>query len=108
MTDDGVIWLWKDSSNSFTQWFQAQNDVSRFLSGAGAVSDSAISDLLGIELDQGRAHNHDDTPFVLIGGGGGKLNTGQLIQFPLNLASGSDGEPTGIGSTTTCSLRYLW
>ena len=27
----------------------------------------------GSELDMGAAHNHDDTPFVLIGGGGGKL-----------------------------------
>jgi hypothetical protein len=40
----------------------------------------------GSELDMGAAHNHDDTPFVLIGGGGGKLKQGgQLIGFPMNL-----------------------
>ena len=50
----------------------------------------------GSELDQGQPHNHDDTPFVLIGGGGGKLNPGQLVMFPLNLAYGSGNtDPTG-------------
>ncbi len=39
----------------------------------------------GSELDMGNAHNHDDTPFVLIGGGGGKLLTNRLVRFPLNL-----------------------
>lgn len=39
----------------------------------------------GSELDMGAAHNHDDTPFVLIGGGGGALKTNQLVRFPLNL-----------------------
>jgi hypothetical protein len=40
----------------------------------------------GSELDMGAAHNHDDTPFLLIGGkGSGKLNSGNLIRFPLNL-----------------------
>jgi hypothetical protein len=39
----------------------------------------------GSELDMGAAHNHDDTPFVLIGGGGGKLKTNRLVRFPLNL-----------------------
>jgi hypothetical protein len=37
----------------------------------------------------GAAHNHDDTPFVLIGGGGGKLKTNQVVQFPLKLDSDS-------------------
>jgi len=35
----------------------------------------------GSELDMGAAHNHNDTPFVLIGGGGGKLKTNQLVRF---------------------------
>jgi hypothetical protein len=39
----------------------------------------------GSELDMGAAHNHDDTPFVLVGGGGGALKTNQLVRFPLNL-----------------------
>jgi hypothetical protein len=41
----------------------------------------------GSELDMGAFHNHDDTPFVLIGGAGsGRIKTGQLVRFPLNLA----------------------
>jgi hypothetical protein len=38
----------------------------------------------GSELDMGASHNHDDTPFVLIGGGGA-VKTNQLVRFPLNL-----------------------
>jgi hypothetical protein len=45
----------------------------------------------GNELDMGAAHNHDNTPFVLIGGGGGKLKTNQVVQFPLNL---KDADPS--------------
>ena len=40
----------------------------------------------GSEIDMGAAHNHDDMPFVLIGGGAGKLKCtqtgGQLVRFP--------------------------
>jgi Protein of unknown function (DUF1552) len=43
----------------------------------------------GSELDMGAAHNHDDTPFVLVGGGGGKLKTNQVVRFPLNLPGNS-------------------
>jgi Protein of unknown function (DUF1552) len=39
----------------------------------------------GSELDMGAAHNHDDTPFVLVGGGGGRLATNRVVRFPLNL-----------------------
>jgi len=42
----------------------------------------------GSELDMGAYHNHDDTPFLLVGGkGSGKLKTGQLVRFPLNLTA---------------------
>ncbi|MGO9835293.1 MAG: DUF1552 domain-containing protein [Polyangiaceae bacterium] len=44
----------------------------------------------GSELDMGNAHNHDDTPFVLIGGGGGKLKSNQLVRFHLNLLGNND------------------
>jgi hypothetical protein len=47
----------------------------------------------GNELDMGQAHNHDDTPFVLIGGAGGALKTGQLVQFPLNLGNNASNNP---------------
>ncbi len=42
----------------------------------------------GNELDMGAAHNHDDTPFMLIGGANGKLKTGQMVTFPLDLTDG--------------------
>jgi hypothetical protein len=42
----------------------------------------------GNELDMGAAHNHDDTPFVLIGGANGKLKTGRMVSFALDLLSG--------------------
>jgi hypothetical protein len=47
----------------------------------------------GNELDMGFYHNHDDTPFVLIGGAAGALKTGQLVQFPLNLANNAGNSP---------------
>jgi hypothetical protein len=42
------------------------------------------------ELDMGAAHNHDDTPFVLVGGANGQLKTGNLVTFPLDLIDGSE------------------
>jgi hypothetical protein len=63
-------------------------------SGASLLDQSVIC--CGSELDMGAAHNHDDTPFILIGGGGGKLKTGQLVQFPLNLSQyDANSPPTG-------------
>ncbi len=35
----------------------------------------------GSEVAIGAAHNHDNAPFVLIGGGGGKLKTNQVVRF---------------------------
>lgn len=59
--------------------------------GSSVLSQTVIC--WGSELDMGSAHNHDDTPFVLIGSCGGKLKTGQLVQFPLNLANGQANNP---------------
>jgi hypothetical protein len=55
----------------------------------------------GSEIDMGFAHNHDDTPFVLIGGAGGKLKCtsvgGQLVRFPLlNLGNGVTQNGAGV------------
>jgi hypothetical protein len=41
----------------------------------------------GSEVALGAAHNHDSAPFVLIGGGGGKLKTNQVVRFPVKLDS---------------------
>ncbi|HEX3903232.1 MAG TPA: DUF1552 domain-containing protein [Polyangia bacterium] len=42
------------------------------------------------ELDMGAAHNHDDTPFLLVGGANGQLKTGNLVTFPLDLTDGGE------------------
>jgi hypothetical protein len=41
------------------------------------------------ELDMGAAHNHDNTPFLLVGGANGQLKTGQMVTFPLDLSGNS-------------------
>jgi hypothetical protein len=60
--------------------------------GSGSLLDQTVI-CWGNELDMGAAHNHDDTPFVLIGGCGGTLKTGQLVQFPLNLSNNMSNSP---------------
>jgi hypothetical protein len=82
-------------------WYATQ--VAYLANRLGSLNSSAGKNLLqqsvivwGNELDLGAAHNHDDTPFLLIGSCGGKLKTGQLVQFPLNLANNaSNSPPTG-------------
>ena len=48
--------------------------------GGGMLLDQSVI-CTGSELDMGAAHNHDDTPFVLIGGANGRLKTGQMVTF---------------------------
>jgi hypothetical protein len=50
----------------------------------------------GSELDMGAAHNHDNTPFVLIGGAGGRLKTNQVVRFDVNY--GNSAQNNGSGS----------
>jgi hypothetical protein len=74
-------------------WYAQQvaylaNRLAQFsVGGKSLLSQSVIC--WGNELDMGAAHNHDDTPFVLIGSAGGKLKTNQLVQFPLKLDGNS-------------------
>jgi hypothetical protein len=49
----------------------------------------------GSELDMGAAHNHDNTPFVLIGGAGGRLKTNQLVRFLVNYGSNAQSNASG-------------
>lgn len=37
----------------------------------------------GNELDNGSDHDHWELPFLLIGGGAGKLKTGQVVEYPI-------------------------
>jgi hypothetical protein len=50
----------------------------------------------GSELDMGAAHNHDNTPFVLVGGAGGRIKTNQLVRFPVSY--GNNGQSNAAGT----------
>jgi hypothetical protein len=76
-------------------WYATQVAyLSQKLNGMGGASGGTLLDQSMIcwssELDMGAAHNHDDTPFLLVGGANGKLKTGQLVTFPLDLTDGSE------------------
>ncbi len=62
--------------------------------GSGSLLDQSVI-CWGSEIDMGAAHNHDDTPFVLIGGGAGKLKTNQLVRFPLTLGNAAQNNAAG-------------
>ena len=66
------------------------------LSGAsgGSLLDQSVL-CWSSELDMGAAHNHDDTPFLLVGGANGRLKTGNLVTFPLDLVDGSESVAAG-------------
>jgi hypothetical protein len=65
------------------------------LTGMGGGSGTTLLDqsviCWGNELDMGAAHNHDNTPFLLVGGANGALKTGQMVTFPLDF---SGAQPT--------------
>jgi hypothetical protein len=68
--------------------------MSQLTSGSGTLLDQSVI-CWGSEIDMGAAHNHDDTPFVLIGGGAGKLKTNQLVRFPLTLGNSAQNDASG-------------
>jgi hypothetical protein len=39
----------------------------------------------GSEVALGAAHNHNAAPFILVGGGGGRLKTNQVVRFPMRV-----------------------
>jgi hypothetical protein len=50
----------------------------------------------GNELDNGSNHDHSNHPFVILGGCGGKLRTGQIVRLPKQAKN--QAEPAGIRS----------
>jgi len=48
--------------------------------GDGTMLDNSLV-LLCTEICDGNTHSHDDMPFILAGGGGGAIKTGQLLAF---------------------------
>jgi hypothetical protein len=55
--------------------------------GSGTLLDQSVM-CWGNELDMGAFHNHDNTPFLLVGGANGKLKTGRMVTFPIDLLDG--------------------
>jgi hypothetical protein len=72
--------------------------LSQFGPSGGTLLDNSVI-CWGTEIDMGFGHNHDDTPFVLIGGGGGKLKCtqvgGQLVRFPLLTGNSANNNASG-------------
>ena len=84
-----------DQQKAIDNWYAQQVAYfSQKLNGITGVNGGTLLDQSVVcwssELDMGAAHNHDDTPFVLVGGANGKLKTGQLVTFPLDF---TDGDP---------------
>ena len=52
----------------------------------------------GTEIDNGNSHDHFDMPFVLAGGGAGKLNRGTVVDYPraINFGGTQYTNPTGL------------
>jgi hypothetical protein len=71
------------------------------IGGGNLLDQSAI--VWGSEIDLGAAHNHDDAPLVVIGGCGGRLATGQVLRFPLEL----DADPTTSNVVDRCHNDLL-
>jgi hypothetical protein len=81
-----------DQQKAIDNWYAQQvaylaMKLQTFTGANGTLLDQTVI-CWGNELDMGAAHNHDDTPFVLIGGANGQLKTGQMVTFPIDLLDG--------------------
>jgi hypothetical protein len=78
----------KKEFSAFVQqctWWVSQfaylvNELAARPEGDGTMLDNSLV-LLCTEVCDGNTHNHDDMPFILAGGGGGKVSTGRLLDF---------------------------
>ncbi len=69
------------------------------VAGGGTLLDQALI-VWGTEVDNGSSHDHFDMPFVLAGGGAGKLNRGTVVDYPRSINFG------GAQYTNPAGLRY--
>ena len=69
------------------------------VAGGGTLLDQALV-VWGMEIDNGNSHDHFDMPFVLAGGGAGKLNRGTVVDYPRSINFG------GTQYTNPAGLRY--
>jgi hypothetical protein len=59
------------------------------VSGGGTLLDQALI-AWGTEIDNGNSHDHFDMPFVLAGGGAGRLNRGTVVDYPRSINFGGE------------------
>jgi hypothetical protein len=57
--------------------------LSQFSVGGGKTLLDQCIIVWGNELDNGSDHDHWELPFLIIGGGAGKLKTGQIVEYPV-------------------------
>jgi hypothetical protein len=72
--------------SAIDKWYASQvyylaNALNQFNSGGKKLLDQSII-CWGSEIALGAAHSHNNAPFVLVGGGGGKLKTNQCVRLP--------------------------
>lgn len=83
-----------DQLTAIDAWYAKQvatfaSSLRQFTVGGKSLLDQTVI-CWGSEIAIGAAHNHNAAPFVLIGGGGGKLKTNQVVRFPVKF----DGDQT--------------
>jgi hypothetical protein len=66
------------------QVFYLANALSQYTVGGKSLLDQTVI-CWGSEIDLGAAHNHNNMPFVLIGGGGGKLKNNLVARYPVKI-----------------------
>jgi hypothetical protein len=86
--------LAQESLTKINVWFAEQlayllERLAGYREGAGTLLDNTVV-LWANEVGKGNNHAHRDLPFLLAGGGGGRLRTGRFVDY---LAAGGRGQP---------------
>ncbi|MGC4089819.1 MAG: DUF1552 domain-containing protein [Polyangiaceae bacterium] len=73
--------------SAIDKWYAQQvyylaNALNQYTVGGKSLLDQTVI-CWSSEISLGAAHNHNNAPFVLVGGGGGKLKTGQVVRYPM-------------------------
>ena len=84
----------QESLTKINTWYAEQlgyllGKLASYSEGGGTLLDNTVV-LWASEVGKGNNHAHRDLPFLLAGGGGGRLRTGRFVDY---LASGGRGQP---------------
>lgn len=106
--------IW-DKLTAINVWFSEQvaylaGRLAEIPYGSGTLLDQSAL-CWGNELDNGSSHDHTNHPFVVLGGAGGRLRTGQVLQFPRGMRAHNDLLATlatamGCGATSVGDPMY--